>query len=525
MREFIRELRRRNVVKVAVGYIVVAWLVMQAADVMFPALQLPPWSITLVAGLLIVGFPIALVLAWAFDLTPAGLARTDAAGSRPEIATRAAASNSVAVTAPSPAASLSLAVLPFADMSPARDQEYFADGLTEELLNALLRIPGLRVPSRTSSFALKGLGLDVSAVAARLHVTHVLEGSVRRADNRVRITAQLIETAGDSHLWSETYDRTLDDIFAIQSDIARKIVGALHLQLRPQDVAAATTQDAHAYELYLRGLGFYQRFGPRSLRFAIDLFRRATEVDPGFAKAWAGLSNAHATLATYYDGGTQALQASEEASRRSLELAPDLAEAHVARAMSFMAQQRHDEAAVEFERAVTLSPMSFDAWYRYARTAVHQGELNKALELFARASEVDPEDYQCPLIAAPLYRSLGDETRAVEAERRGVRLAERHVASYPDNARAYFLAAAALHNLGQSEKALEWADKALAIDPDDPTTRYNLACFHAQVGNADKALDLLEGSIASRSWVEHDPELDPIRDQPRFRAYVESLSD
>jgi adenylate cyclase len=257
-------------------------------------------------------------------------------------------------------------------------------------------------------------------VAERLRVSHVLEGSVRRQGERIRVAAKLVETSSDTQLWSEIYDRQIEDIFAIQGDIARQIVSALQLRLLPPDAVHATTRDASAYELYLRGLSFLHRFGPKSVRFAIDMFRRATELDPNFAKAWAGLAKAHATLAIYYSGDVADLQASDEASCRSMELAPGLAEAHTARGVSLLAQERYDEAAAQFERAVTQNPRSFDAWYQYARTALHQGALEKALELFEKASKVDPDDYQSPLIAAPVYRKLGYEAEALEAERRGV---------------------------------------------------------------------------------------------------------
>jgi adenylate cyclase len=295
--------------------------------------------------------------------------------------------------------------------------------------------------------------------------------------------------------------------------------------LRPQDATDATTRDAPAYELYLQGLGFLHRFGPRSLQSAIEAFTRATELDPTFAKAWAGLSAAHSARATYHSGGAPAIAASDDASRRAVELAPHVAEVHTARAVSYSAQERFEEAAAEFERAVKLNPRSFDAWYQYARTALHRGDLPKALELFEKAMETDPDDYQSPLIAAPVYRKIGDERKASEAERRGCALAARHLESYPDNARAYFLATAALYNIGEREKAYEWADKAIAIDPDDGNTRYNIACFYAQVGEADRAFSFLRGSIASRSWADNDPELDPIREDPRFREFLATLEE
>jgi adenylate cyclase len=530
MRRFLAELRQRNVFKVAVVYLAAAWLLVQVVNIMFPTFGLPPWSMTLVASLLIIGFPIALVMAWALELTPGGIRRAATTiAPEPVVADAgkagedAGSATAVPLSGPTERGLKSIAVLPFADMSPDHDNEYFSDGLTEELLNVLTRVPGLRVSSRTSCFAFKGKDADIRTVAERLQVSHIVEGSVRKGGDRVRITAQLIETSSDSHLWSETWDRSLGDIFAIQDEIAHSIVDSLALKLQPGDEPGATTRDPRAYDLYLKGLSFYHRFGPRSQGYAIDLFQRATVLDPRFAKAWAGLASAHAVLAMYHTGGEPAIKASDEASRKAVELAPELAEAHTARAISYSAMQRFDAAAREFEHAIRLNPRLFEAWYYYARTALHQNRLRRALELFERAAEVNPDDYQAPLLAASIYLSLDMADRALDADRRGVMLAERHLEDYPDNARAYFFAAPALARLGRAEQAHEWAERAIAIDPDDPSTRYNVACFYAQTGEIDKALDYLQNSITSRSWVESDPELEPLRSHPRYRAYVESL--
>jgi adenylate cyclase len=524
MRRFLKELRERNVFKVAVVYLAAAWLLVQVVNVLFPTFGLPPWSMTLVASLLMVGFPVALLMAWALELTPDGLRRTPAVATAPTAAEGPHAAPSVpADAAPAEPPPKSIAVLPFADMSADRDHEYFSDGLTEELLNVLTRVPNLKVSSRTSCFAFKGKHADIRTVAEKLRVGYVVEGSVRKSGERIRITAQLIEADTDSHLWSETWDRELGDIFAIQDDIARSIVNTLALKLRSGDEPDATTRDPRAYDHYLKGLSFYHRFGPKSQGYAIALFRRATALDPAFAKAWSGLAGAHAALAVYHGGGEAARTASDEASRMAVSLAPDLAEAHVARAISFSALQRYDDAAREFEHAIQLNPKLFDAWYYYARTALHQNRPRRALELFERAAEVNPDDYQAPLLSAPVYRSLGMVERAQEADQRGVALAERHLEDYPDNARAYFLAASSLVTLGRTAEAHEWAERAIAIDPDDPSARYNVACFYAQVGDIDKALDYLENSVTSRSWLESDPELDPLREHPRYKAFVAQL--
>lgn len=518
MRRLIAELRARNVFKVATVYLVAGWVVMQVADLMFPALGLPAWTVTLVAALMIVGFPIALVLAWAFELSPEGIRR--------ERGTSAAATQDkdegqqLAAMGPS---DLSVAVLPFLDLSAEHDQEYFADGLSEELLNSLVRLKGLRVASRTSCFALKGENLGLQAAARRLNVTHIVEGSVRKAGDQLRITGQLIEATSDSQLWAETYQRKLDDIFEIQHDIAQQIATALQLQLHPDDLAETTTDNVRAYDYYLRGRSYCHRFGPKNLQQAIQMFTRATEVDGNFARAWSGLGDAHAALALYYGGGNSERALADTASKRAVTLAPDLGETHTSRGLAHAVNGRRAEAEHEFQRAIELDSTQFAAYYQYARIAYAQGQMDKALELFLKAAEADPEDFQALLLAAPIHRSKGRLEESREAFSRGVVLAEKHLEQHPDNARAYVLATTALLEGDQRSKALDYAQRAIDIDPDDPSTLYNIACFYAQAGEPDKAMDCLEGAIHSLDWIEHDPDLDPLRELPRFKAYVRRL--
>jgi len=518
VRLLFEKLRKRKVFKVAGAYAIVAWVIIQVADVMFPALGLPRWTVTLTVALLIVGLPLALVLAWVFDVTPQGI-RLDTSDATSDASVDADTQPAGHVQ---PARDRnSVAVLPFLDLSAERDNEYFADGLTEELLNVLCGIGGLRVSSRTSCFSFKGKDVDIPTVAGKLKVAHVLEGSVRKDGNRIRIAAQLIEAESDSHLWSDTYDREMEDIFSIQRDIAQKIVGALRLRLNPQDLPAVATQSAMAYDYYLRGLSFVHKFGPQSLRFAIAMFRRATEIDPQFARAWAGLADAHAIMAIYYARDLVHKLQADEASTKAVALAPGLAEAHVSRGLSFLASEAYAEAEAEFVTAIERAPQMFEGYYHAGRSCIHQGQLDRALEFFKQASAVSPEDYNVPLIAAPIYRSLGDEDRARELERRGIELAERHLEVNPDSARPYYLGSTALMQMGQMEKALDWVKRAIAIDPADQATLYNVACFYAQAGRTDEALDCLEKASLSRTWLQNDTELDPIRAHPRFKALLQ----
>ncbi len=411
MKGFFLELRKRHVVKVGFAYLVVAWLVLQLADVIFPALGLPDWSITLALGLLATGFPVAIVLAWVFDLTPGGIERTDE--TKPVQKHLTPEKDAVPAVVPAPVTAQSIAVLPFPDFSAEQNQEHFCDGLTEELLNVLTDIPGLRVASRTSCFAFKGKDLDLAAVSEKLRVAHVLEGSVRKSGNKVRITAQLIEVATDSHLWSETYDRELDDIFAIQDDIAARILEVLKLKLGAAGKSDPTTTNAKAYEYFLRARGYAITQITQDQDRAIALFKKAVEADPEFVRAWIGLAEISAMQALFHGGGNDARQISEEAAGQAMKLAPERSGSFMARGFSCLAKLQYSEAERDFLRAIEINPRQILAYHHVGRTAHLQGQLNKAREYFAKATELDPDDWESPLLALQGYEKEGDEAGAL----------------------------------------------------------------------------------------------------------------
>jgi adenylate cyclase len=479
--------------------------------VVFPALGLPGWSITLVLVILVVGFPLALVLSWLFDFTAQGVQRT---------ADVPAVSSSDA-TVPEQ----SIAVLPFPDMSAEHDQEHFCDGLTEELLNVFTRVPNLRVASRTSCFAFKDANVDMASIAEKLCVRHVLEGSVRKAGNRIRVTAQLIEVATDSHVWSETYDRELEDIFAIQEDIAGRILDALHVTLGAETLVQPTTDNPRAYEYFLRGRGYAIKGGEDDMKMALSMFRKAVQIDPDFTRAWIELAEICAISAVFFKDKERWRALAEEAGNNAVRLAPNQAESYLAQGFSHAALADFSEAEVYYRKALELEPALAKAHFHLARTCLHRGKLRPAAEHFMKTSECDPDDFVAPLLAVATWKKIGLQHEARRAALLGVERAERILEDYPDNQRAYYLGVGALLELGQKERAVEWAERAYEIRPDDPATLYNLACFYANVGETDRALDYIERSVTSRSWLEHDPDMDPLRDQPRFKALLERLSD
>lgn len=428
------------------------------------------------------------------------------------------------------AAQRSIAVLPMRDMSPKRDQQYFCEGVTEEIINALTRIEGLSVASRMSSFQFVSESGDSREIGARLGVRTILEGSVRKAGDRLRITAQLIDTYSGFHLWSEKYDTGMEDIFAVQDEIAQNIVKALSITLGPtgeKPLVEATTSDPRAYDFYLRGRNFFRRWGKRNVDIARRMFERAIEIDENFALAHAGLADTYSYLYMYINSSRENLEQAAAGSDRALELDPDLAEGHASLGLALSLSRRYDEAEKEFLLAIELDPNLFEAHYFQARNSVVQGKYEEAVQYYRKAGETSPDDYQIPILLAQIYHSLGRRDDAAEANRRGLELAEKAIASNPEDARAYYMGAGALVRMGEKQRGLTWAGRAVAIDPEDPAILYNVACSYAVTGRLEEAIDCLERTVRAgasyREWMENDSDLDPLRGHPRFQALIEVL--
>ena len=424
----------------------------------------------------------------------------------------------------------SIAVLPFVNMSADPQNEYFTDGIAEEIINALTKIQALRVASRTSSFAFKGKNEDIVEIGRKLKVATVLEGSVRKARTKLRVTTQLVSVADGYHLWSERYDRELEDVFAIQDEIAQNIVRALRVMLSDEEKRAiekVPTADLQAYDYYLRGRQFFHQFRRTGIQFARRMFERAIELDPEYVLAYAGSADCCSFLYMYWDASKANLERADAASRQALELDPESAEAHAARGLAVSLSKHYDEAQREFETAIRLNPNLFEAHYFYARTCFQQGKLAEAVQRFEQASRVRPEDYQAALLIALPLNGLGRKEEARAALRQALQVIEKHLELNPDDARALYLGASALIQLGQGERGLEWARRALAMDPEDSGVLYNVACAYAQQGQIEEAIAILEKAIENgfghKEWLENDSDLESLRGLPRFRALVERI--
>ncbi|MCM2269737.1 MAG: protein kinase [Thermoanaerobaculia bacterium] len=424
----------------------------------------------------------------------------------------------------------SIAVLPFVDMSAARDQGYLCEGIAEEILYALSRIDGLRVAARTSSFQFGGGGHDLRDVGRKLGVDAILEGSVRRAGDRLRVTVQLVDAATGYRRWAERYDRNLEDVFAIQDEIAASVARALSAVLTDGVRSALRrrgTLDVAAYEAYLRGRRLAAEHKVASAREAVREFERALEIDPDYAAAWAGLADAYGILYQWHGHAAADLAAAERASERALHLDAESPEALTTRGLVLMLKADFEGSERAFRAALERAPGSALAHYLFARLRFSQGRMAEAVELFESGAAADPDDYQCLVLAVMAYETLGQADALLDCARRALARVERRLEIAPDDVRALYLGAGALQHLGDVGRARLLLDRAVAVDPGEPTTLYNVACFLARTGEVEPALDMLDRVVGlgfgQRDWFEHDTDLASLRDSPRFRAILDRM--
>ena len=451
------------------------------------------------------------------------IARTQAA--------QTAKAGAAAATSPAVAetARFTICVLPFANMSGDPEQEYFSDGISEDIITDLSKVSALWVAARNTTFAFKGKHVDAPQAARQLKVSHLLEGSVRKAGGRVRITAQLIDGGTGGHVWAERYDRELDDIFALQDEISQAIVAALKLKLLPEEKKAIEhrgTTDPEAYKLYLmaRQYNITGNIGnSRRSEAIIRLCRRAIEIDPNYARPWAMIASAQINLRFFFGReGDNGLAAAE----RAIELDANLAEAHAAKSQVLRQSGRLDDAVRENEIALRLDPESYQVNLAAGQLNYVLRRFDQAIRHFEKAATTVETDFRSAGMLVSCYSASGDKEGARRAARRALERCERIVAAEPDNGSAMGFAVGALAALGETERAKEWAERALLLDPDNINLRYNFACtLITDLRDYDAALDLLGPrfetmSIEVLNWVRTDPDLDPIRDHPRFKAML-----
>ncbi len=429
-----------------------------------------------------------------------------------------------------PATQRSIAVLPFTNISDDKDQDYFCNGIAEDILNDLAHLKDVRVAARTSSFAYRNQDQDIREIGIKLGVDNIVEGGVQKDGNKLRINVQLINVADGFSLWSAQYNRNLQDIFAVQNEIAQSIVQALKIELNgkeKQDLAKVATRDAQAYDFYIRGRDYFHQAHKDKIQLAIQMFDKAIQKDENYALAFAGLADGYSYTYMFYDSNPENLDQALAASQKALELDPELAATHVARGLALSQNKQFKEAARAFETAIKINPEYYSAYYEYARTTRAQGELSKSLDLFKTAALIEPDNYQSALFLVTAYEDVQLVNEAKRANIRGLEVVKRHIDINPEDSRAMYLYAQSLIRVGKGEEALSWVNKAILLDPDEPALLYNVACIYSLLGEVDEALDYLEQTIAlgyaSREWIDHDSDLDPIRNLPRFKKILEKM--
>jgi adenylate cyclase len=538
-KKFFAELKRRRVYSVAVTYAVVGWLLIQVVTQVFPPFEIPNWGERLAIVAIMLGFPIALILAWIYDFTSHGIVRTRDA--EPEI--------KIETADPSSSTEKSIAVLPFNDLSPAKDHDYFSDGIAEELLGALAKVDGLRVAARRSSFWFKDKQAELGEIASKLNVGHVLEGSVRRDGNRVRVTAELIDASDGFTLWSETYEREMHGIFALQDEITRSIVDALKLNL---DISAPSApHNTEAYDAYLQGLFYSDKSTEDDLRRSLEFFQDALAKDPRFSRAWTGIAKAWLWLADSYVPPLEAYPKVRDAAVRALELDDEEAEAHV-----YLAETKRildwdlDGAEAEFDRAVAIDPNSTPSNYFIAALHAARGNRDKALAYLQRTSRIDPASLWVSNFACELYRYFGLYDEAIAAGERALQLDPtfahygepalaalyRELGRFDDAIALYqkareftgrpgFGLAITYARLNRREEALQTLNAAVAgwgYRPGDA-----IAHVHVTLGAHDDAIRELEHACEQRSSSLHGvgiaPEFAPLRPDKRFRSILQRI--
>jgi len=427
----------------------------------------------------------------------------------------------IAQRSPSPRGDggVSLAVRDFTNLSSSQRNNSFSEGIIEDLTTKLSRVEGLRVFPRSATLRFRDSTLTAASIGKQLKASHVLEGSVRRDGNRLRINVQLIRTRVGHSLWAQKFDRTVKDVFTIQDEIAESITAALRLRLNPKlrKKARFPTRDLQAYDSYLEARQLIHRFRRKNFQRAKEIFARAVILDPEFALAHAGLADCCSYLYLYWEPTQENLATSETASLKAVSLDPERAETRASRGISLSTLRNYLDAEREFQTAIDLDPNLFDAHYFYARAFLAQGKLREAAKMLKAAAVLRPEDYQAPALLASTLSGLGLKTNA--ADKRTIQVARQQLSLNPGDARALYLGAISWARLGRRRTAQAWAERALALDPNDSAALYNVACLYAVLNRKQEALGCLRGVVRSgwrKEWIRNDPDFGCLRDNKEF---------
>jgi len=577
---FLAELKRRNVYKVAIAYGVVAWLLIQIATQVFPFFEIPNWTVRLVVLLVVIGFPVAVIIAWAFELTPEGLKRTEVADAAPTRGSRRRAWIYVVIVAAAISVSLfflgrytsskqsegpaspekSIAVLPFDNLSRDQENAYFAEGIQDEILSRLAKIADLKVISRTSTQKYKSAPDNLREIAKQLGVSNILEGSVQKVADQVRVSVQLINATSDAHLWAEIYDRKLTDIFAVESDIAKTIAETLRAKLtgsEEQMMSMKPTENTQAYELYLKGRFFWNKRTGADLRKAIAYFNQEIAKDPNYALAYAGLADSYLLLSAFGAASpSDSLPQAKAAAKRALEIDDTSAEAHTSLGQILLFYDFDFAGSTrEFKRAITLNPNYATAHHWYGSgPPTCLGEFDRGIAELKRAQQLDPlsliinADLGGAFVAARRYdEAITQLRKTIEMDPRFYfahwnlgealelkgqlpeAIAEyKKAAELDEDPFVLALVGQADAKLGQRDEAIKILSQLERLATKRYVANYSFALMHMALGEKAKAIDWFERAYRDRSGpeivgIKVDPMLDPLHGDPRFEALVQKV--
>lgn len=514
LRAIWNELRQRKVFKVALVYVLMAWGVMQVGELMFEALQVPDGAYSLLVILVLLGFPVAVVLAWAYEITPGGVRRDVVRELQQGTPEKKPVRQDVRPRI------CCIAILPFRDMTREQDEAHFCEGLAEEIQNALCKVERLEVVARAHSVQFGGKKIDVREIARKLGASSVLEGSVRKANGELRISVQLVNTSNGTDIWSKSFQVPRDDEFRVQQDVANTVSEFVKLTFRSRHGLHCFKCDPLCFDYYRRGMRFFRRRTARDIHYARRMFDSATRVDGEFGPAWAGLACSDGFEFLHFNRVSRLRERGERCAETALEWAPDLATSYIARGFVHLMGKNSTAANEAFETAAAIDTQSFDARYFNAFNWSRSGQPARAANLYDQAAQRRGKDFQAVYERSRMLNLAGDVHTGGQVLEQALEMIRIRLEYRPDDFRAMNIGALALMDAGEQDTAVEWMEDSLDQSPVDAVLEYNAACLYSQAGDISRCLDHLRKckilGEPDRDWLQRDPRLMAMRTHPEF---------
>lgn len=515
IKKYIAEVKRRKVFKPAIAYLVVAWLIVQVADIVLGTFDAPSYIMKTLMFILILGFPVNLIISWVYELTPKGIRKTERV--------KKEGANGSETNGRSYENNKKLVVLPFRNLSSGKDSDYFSDGLTEEIIIRLSGIEELQVASRSTSMQYKDSKLDIDSLGRELNARYLLQGSVRRNNGDLRISTDLIDVKRDAELWAEIYSGKMADVFEIQEKVSKQIVESLQLTISKKERAAlkkTATKNSDAFDAYLRAREFLFRYTRSYLLRSADLFQKAVDFDPKYAAAYAGMSEAYGMLYETHDKIPKWLERAEQSALKALIYDPNSSEAYSALGLVYYNRNSLDEALLSVQKAISFDPDNFFAYWIRGRLYRMQDRDSEAVVDFYKVLELNPNFHSAYGDLQMSYEKLKDKEMLEDTIQRAALFYPNYLLHEPEDARAHQFYAFTLERLGRREEAIEEMRKGVEINPDDLIIIYNAACFYALLGDKKKSIQHLKRAVDNGfrnfEYIKHDPDLYGLHEEPDF---------